>query len=427
MKLKKDVVIFVENITKEQVKSLRSYDERLKCLLIRDIKRKPEDAEKNLVSDFVEYIDFSDSLKITQALIPYQDRLLAITSRAELGVNYLSKIIPHVPYLRTPNAESLQWTLDKYQMRRRLKLSCPKNTPKFTRVKENSKEERSRVISKIKFPMIVKPASLEASMLVAICYHEEELDKVLRTVFKKLKSEYEKLKRSQIPAVIAEEFMDGDMYSIDSYVDSRGTIFHCPLVSIKTGRNIGHDDFYNYLRITPTNLKPATVINAETTAEKAVHALGLRSTTAHIELMKVDDDWKIIEIGARMGGYRYDLYKLSCDIDHYLNDVLIRIPKNPKIPKKCKGYSAGMRFYPDSEGYIENISGLKYIGELESVVTIKTKLKVGDKVVYAKNGGKGVFDITLYNNERPKLLADIRRIEKRLKVKVASRPISRKK
>ncbi len=421
MKKKKDIIVFVENITKEQVKSINKYDNTLKCLLIRDIKRKHLDTEKKLVSDYVEYVDFDSPLKIAAVVKPYQERLLAITARAELGVNYLSKVAPHVPYLRTPTPESIQWTLDKYQMRRRLKLGCPQHTPKFTKVAENSKKERDRVIAKIGFPMIIKPGSLEASMLVTICYHEQELEKTLKNVFKKLKSEYLKLKRSQVPIILAEEFMDGDMYSIDSYVDSRGKIYHCPIVKIKTGRNIGHDDFYNYLRITPVNLKSDSIKLAQEATELGVHALGLRSTSTHTELMRIDNEWKIIEIGARIGGHRHDLHNLSCDIDHYLNDVLIRIPRVPKIPKKCKGYSAVMRFYPEKEGVIKQISGMKFISELDSVIDISVKLKVGDKVVYAKNGGKGIFDLTMYNSDRASLLADIRRIEKNIKVTVAAR------
>ena len=41
----------------------------------------------------------------------------------------------------------------------------------------------------------------------------------------------------------------------------------------------------------------------------------------HFQLMKIDDEWKVIEIGARMGGFRNLLHKLSCDIEHSLNDV----------------------------------------------------------------------------------------------------------
>jgi hypothetical protein len=170
--------------------------------------------------------------------------------------------------------------------------------------------------------------------------------------------------------------------------------------------------------MTPTGLKPASIKAAEERAEIGIHALGLRSVTTHTELMRVDGDWKIIEIGPRVGGFRHVLHELSCGIDHYLNDILVRIPKKPILPKKCQGFSAVMRFYPDKEGLIEKVTGVKKVQSLASYYDIDINLKTGQRAYYSKNGGKGVFDLTLYNDDRTKLLADMRRVEKMVKIKV---------
>src|SRR5690606_38158154 len=103
----------------------------------------------------------------------------------ENGANRLKDVIPHVPYLRTPTPESLEWATDKYEMRKRMKLFDPKNTPRFTKVNENTKQERLRVIEKIGFPMVIKPANLQESLLVTICFHAEEFEKALSNVFRK--------------------------------------------------------------------------------------------------------------------------------------------------------------------------------------------------------------------------------------------------
>jgi hypothetical protein len=215
--------------------------------------------------------------------------------------------------------------------------------------------------------------------------------------------------------------MEGDMYSIDSYVNSRGKVYHCPLVKVTTGKKIGHDDFYNYLQMTPSGLKSETVAKAEKAAESGIHALGLRSTVAHTELMKIDNDWKLIEIGARMGGFRHILHDLSCDINHALNDILIRIPKKPLLPKKCKGYSCAVKWFAPKEGRITEMKGIKRIEQLESFHSITVNKKVGDRAVFARNGGRSIFNLFLYNNDRSKLLADIRRMEKIVDIKVKVR------
>ncbi len=363
-------------------------------------------------------VDFSKPHQIAEALLPYQDELLAVTCRGDNDISRFRAIIPHVPYLRTPTTESLLWATDKYEMRRRFRIYDPKCTPVFTRIPENTKKERKRVIEKVGFPLIVKPTNLGGSLFVMICYHEEELEQALRTMFRKIRKAYEGDRRMEEPKIIAEEYMEGDMYSIDSYVDSRGTVYHCPLVRVVTGKNIGRDDFFNYRQSTPTALKASSIERAHGAAETAIHALGLRSTSTHTELMKIDDDWKIIEIGPRLGGFRDTLHDLSCDINHAMNDILIRIPKKPVIPKKCKGFAAVMKWFAEKEGRIIEMKGIKKIEALDSFHKITVNKKVGDRSVFAKNGGRSIFNLYLYNSDRARLLADIRRVEQLVKVKV---------
>ena len=160
-------------------------------------------------------------------------------------------------------------------------------------------------------------------------------------------------------------------------------------------------------------------------AEKAIHALGLRSTTAHTELMKIDDEWKVVEIAARAGGFRHDLHSLSCDINHTLNDVLTRIPKKVQIPKKCKGFACAMKWFADKEGKLVELKGIKKIKELDSFHNIFVRNKVGDRVMFARNGGRSVFNLFLYNVDRSNLLADIRRVEKLVNIKVADRGVKK--
>jgi biotin carboxylase len=239
-------------------------------------------------------------------------------------------------------------------------------------------------------------------------------------MFRKLKKAYENDTRIEIPKIIAEEYMEGDLYSLDTYVNARGITYHCPMVRQKTARQIGHDDFYNYLQVTPTILKNSTVEKAHHVAETAIRALGLRSVTTHTELMKVDDEWKIVEVGPRPGGARDILHKLSCDINHTMNDILIRIPRNPHIPKKCKGYAAYMKYFAGKEGVIVEMKGIKKMAEVASLHKLNVNKKVGERAVFSRNGGRAIFTAFFFNEDRSQMLADIRRVEQMLKIKVVS-------
>lgn len=420
MQADKNIIAFVMNVTEHMADDVRAYAKKngkqYRIMLIRDSRTK-QGANQGGYDILVE-CDFSQPYAIAEALLPYQDELIAITCRGDNQIHHFRDVIPHVPYLRTPTSESLKWATDKYEMRRRFRLYDPKITPTFTLVKENTKKERARVMAKIGLPMIVKPTNLGASLFVAVCYHEEELEKTLSTIFRKIRKAYKVDGRSEEPKVIAEQFMEGDMYSIDSYVDSRGAIYHCPLVRVTTGKEIGHDDFFGYKQTTPSILKKENVEKAQRATNTAIKALGLRSTSAHTELMKVEDDWKVIEVGPRLGGFRDTLYGLSCDIEHTMNDILVRIPRKPVIPKKCKGFSTAMKWFAPTEGKILEMKGIKKVEELESFHSIKINKKVGDRAVFARNGGRSIFNVFLYNSDRSKLLADIRRLEKMVKIKV---------
>lgn len=395
----------------------KSLGKKYRILLIADkkISKLHKSAE---LCDEVLVVDFSRPEKISEALHPYEKSLIAITCLGDPNIARFTKLIPNVPYLRTPTTESLVWATDKYEMRKRFRAYDPNITPKFSIIKANTKNERKRIIDKVGFPMIVKPTNLGASLFVQICYHEDELQKALSVGFRKIRKAYEKDKRLEDPKIIAEQFMEGDLYSIDSYVNSRGTVEHCPLVRVKTGRDIGHKDFYGYLQTTPTILKKETIERAREVTEHAIHALSLRSTSVHTELIKIDSDWKVVEVGPRIGGARDVLYDLSCDIKHSLNDILVRIPKKPVVPKKCKGYATYMKWFATKEGVITEMKGIKKIEQLESFHKININKKVGDRSIFASHGGRSVFNLYLYNEDRSRLLADIRRIEQMVDVKV---------
>lgn len=422
-KPERNIIVYVSLLPPGAVESIRAYEKKEKrkfrVMLIRDTRdgsHKEKDAYKGL--DILVECDFGNPANIAEALAPYQSELCAITSRSESHMARFIEVIPHVPYLRTPTTESLKWATDKLEMRRRFKLLAPRFSPKYTVVKGNTVEERKRIIGKIGFPMIVKPTNLAQSLLVSLCYHEDELKKALTKLGKKIERIYAENKRTEEPRMMVEAFMEGDMYSVDAYVNSRGKVYFCPMVRVLTGHNVGHEDFFNYLHMSPTNLKTTSIERAHIAAEAGIHALGLRNTTAHVELMKIDDEWKIIEIGPRVGGFRVELHQLACDIDHSLNDILIRLPKRPVIPKKCKGYASTLKWYSKKEGRIIGIRGIKRCQELQSFIEIKPTKKIGDLCTFARHGGKAVFTITLYNTERSKLLADIKRVEKLIEVQV---------
>lgn len=364
--------------------------------------------------------NFKSVKELKKCLDPIASSLLAVTVQFEGVVQDFQKLIPHVPYLQTPTSESLDWATDKLKMRRMLTAYDPRISPKYSVVTDPSDESISKIESKVGYPLFLKPAGLAGSRLVYACYHEDELRSALKKVFKRLETVYKDRLGNGTPRVLVEKLMEGSMYSIDAYVNYRGNVYFLPPVHVKTGRSIGFDDYFGYQQLTPTKLKKSSIDDANDVCQKAIKALGMRSTTCHIELIKTVKGWKIVEVGPRQGGFRHRLYELSYGINHILNDILIRIPQKPIITRKRRGFSAAMKIYAKKEGNLKSVQGIAKVRALNSLVEVTQNRKLGDKVRFAHSGGGSVFDIILFNKDRSKLLADIRRIEKNLVIKVES-------
>lgn len=419
----RDMILFVGSYLPAQKSALNKLSKMLgkniRPLVLIDVT--DSNARSNITTDSKAVIvpcDFSSHPAIEKSLRDYKQRLLAITCRSERNIPMLKKVIPHVPYINTPTELSLDWTTDKIRMRQMLQSYDKSISPKFLIVHDASKETLDRIEKRVGFPLIIKPSGLAASLLVTLCYHREELEANLKNTVKKIDQIYKKKKGRGEPQILVEEFMEGAMFSVDVYVNQRGVTYSTPLVHVKTGRSVGFDDFFGYMRITPVVLRPHKIENARRVAEKAVEAMGLRSTTCHIELMKTEDGWKIIELGPRVGGFRHEMYELSYGLDHSLNDILIRVPKKPLLPKKVRGYTVVMQFYARKKGRLKSLEGINKIRRLESFNNINITKKIGEMCDFARNGDDPVFTITLFNKSRSRMLADIRRLEQTVKIKV---------
>lgn len=419
----KPIILFIGHAPTSSVHEIRALskkDGKNYLVVVLKDKKEPE-GKPRLKRDSVDLelvCNINKPASIAGVLAPVANRIVAVISRGESRINLLRKVIPHVPYLPLPTESSLLWATDKVLMRGQLAAHDKSITPRYAIISNTEPETLERVAKKVRFPLVIKPAELAASLLVSICYHEEEFEKTVKKVFRKINKVYKENKRTEKPKVMVEQFMEGEMYSIDGYVDAKGSIVWCPFVHIKTGKQIGFDDFFGYQQLTPTAMTASTQDKARLVAEKATHALGMRNTTVHVELMRTEDGWKVIELGARVGGFRSVLYNLTYGIEHSLNDVRIRMGKKPLVPKKQKGYAAAMKFFAKKEGVILKINGLKKIQKLSSHQKTSQHLFVGDKCKFAKNGGKSVCDVIFYSKNKSDLLADIRRAEKMLVIDV---------
>ena len=430
----RDAVLYVGDLRSGTIEEIAEYNKtaskKLKILLAidkykikkaRTLRKKYERTDVEVFS-----CNFRSPVQTRKDLQPYADRILAISAADESRIPYLKSVIPHVPYIGTPTPESLDWSTDKILMRKMIEAHDPSLTPRFLIAEEASVEVIERVGKRIGYPVIVKPAGLAGSKLVSMCYHEEELQHVLKRTFRKLQKAYDKYEGRGEPQVIVEQALEGALYSVDGYVNSKGQTTLLQPVHVKTGKEIGFDDFFGYRQMTPTLLNKDSINGAHEATRQTIKALGLRSTTVHCELFRTEQGWKIIELGPRMGGFRDVLYRLSYDIPHIVNDVLIRADMKPIVSKKSIATTAYMKFYAEEEGIFMKLSGIAAVKKLESFVSVDVDREIGDELNYAKNGGHVVVKLVLSHADRSSLLADIRRAEQAIIIETRPTHVLRK-
>jgi hypothetical protein len=363
-------------------------------------------------------VDFDDAKSIREALFSIKNNIFAVVSQYENSVLELKKLVPYLPYLPTPTESSLVWATEKKFMRDLMRAYDETLVPYYKEVHNVDDTILTEIETQTVYPLIIKPSGLEGSLLVSKVENHDELKSGLEKGFIQIQDAYNVWIKRQKPFFLVEEFMDGDMFSIDVYINELGDGVCTPIVEVITGKKVGYDDFFGYMRRTPVHISDES--DAQKTAIAACHALGLRSVTAHVELMRLTNGtWKIIELGPRIGGYRHDLYKLSFGINHIMNDILIRADEKPIVPKEARGYSALFNIYGRSEGTLMSVGGVDEVKKLSSFVSIKQVLAVGEKALFAKHNGDQVFDILLFNENKEIFDAECEKLESLLTIVIS--------
>lgn len=362
--------------------------------------------------------DFNNRHELQAVLKPYMNRILAATCRQENSIQHFRKVVPLLPYVNTPSESSLLWATEKHLMRDLMYAYNEQLVPKYAYLEDFDESQIKMIAEEFNFPVIIKPNGLAASILVSKCDTKNELSDSLREKFKIINDIYSRDVGRGKPSVLVEEMIEGDMYSTDAYITPDGEIFFLPLIKVVTAHAIGLEGFYSHHFVVPTGLDQSEIAQAEAAAADALKALNLSATTAHIELFNSPGGWKIIEVGPRIGGYREDLYREAYGIDHYYNDLAVRMGLTPKINDEPIAHATSFNIYPEKEGIIESITGMDQLDEIKSLVSAKSHAKPGDLALFASNGGRLIVDGTLSNKDPSQLRKDLNKLRERIKINI---------
>lgn len=309
------------------------------------------------------------------------------------------------------SVEAARACTDKYDMRTRFMQYNPGITPEFIFI--DSRDRLLEFAHTAGYPLILKPTNLVKSLLVSKCNNEEELLDAYTKTLAQIDEVYRKLHiTNRNPGIILEQFITGRMCSVAGFVDKNGVLhFSDGIAKLTTAQEIGFDDNFLYARKLRNNFDPELKTKIFQVAQDGVMALSMRSSPAHIEIIYNETEVKLVEIGARIGGYRPFLYKASYGIDLLEQELNTAIDAPIDMSGHFRSYSALYELFPRQTSTFVNLANVGPEGAYDYFHQVA---RPGDNVGRAKDGYKSPAIIGITNSDLEvfeQRCRDIERIE----------------
>ena len=371
---------------------------------LRDV-RKCANPEKILKRRVV--CDFSSTKNIDKALVELKNRyrvdgIISTYENYILQASYVAEQLN----LRGMPITAAEACTDKYLMRKLFEKSPRKISPAFTEVQ--SLEDVLAFMQTASFPVILKPANLSKSLLVTKSSNISELQANYVKTIATINGIYKKYAPNRIPKILIEEFMEGPVHSVDAFVDEDG-IPHVleNVVDYQTGYDIGYDDNFHYSRILPSKLSYEQIADIKEVAALGCKALGMKSSPAHIEIIRTANGPMIVEIGARNGGYRERMHVLANGIDIIKNALALSFGEPLEITPTRDDSCAVLELFPKNPGIFTSVLNEVQLQSLSSLVYFAVKQPLGSIVGKSSDGYKMCAIIILHNTDKVAFDADL--------------------
>lgn len=368
-------------------------------------KSKAKNLSKNLKNRIL--CDFSSIDAIKQA-IDEAVKKYSIDAVMTVYENYVVSAAMIADYLNLPGLpiSAAEACTDKYLMRGLFAKSPQKISPDYDEI--NSLDDALAFAADHAYPLILKPANLAKSLLVTKNNNQDELIHNYNKMQASIAGIYKKYAPLRSPKIIIEEFMTGPIHSVDAFVDQEGTPHVLEqVVDYQTGYDIGFDDNFHYSRLLPSKLSSADINAIRQTAAAGCRALGMKSSPAHIEIIRTSQGPRIVEIGARNGGYRERMHGIANDIDIPGNAILVALGQKPSIKANRNEPCAVLELFPKKPGTFTGINHAEELQQLPSLQYYALKQPLGHYVGSSSDGYKMCAIIMLHHTDTAQFASDL--------------------
>lgn len=294
-----------------------------------------------------------------------EERIDGVVNATEFAV-LVSSYVANKMNLPGIDFEAAKIAKNKYEIRKKMLENKITNVPQFFEIE--SIEKLEEIKDKIKFPVILKPASGLGSLNVYRINNIEELFEKISIV----------IKESFNGKALVETFIEGQEYGVETFVYNDQVhvlaIMKKNMTPLPYRSELGHQ--------IPSGLPSEVEKKIGDTVTKLINAIGIKCSAVNFDMiLSNDNEIFIVDVGARMGGNAITshIIPLSKGIDHVGNIFKYamnegNIDLTPKA-NKC----VVTRILDLSEGTIKELPDFdKYIDD--EVEEIFFEKKVGDKI-----------------------------------------------
>ncbi|MFA5573960.1 MAG: ATP-grasp domain-containing protein [Brumimicrobium sp.] len=252
-------------------------------------------------------------------------------------------------------------------------------------------------ISKLKFPLVIKPVDSSSSKGVVKIWHKKDLISNFENT----------INYSLTKEIIIEEFIEGDEISVDCIVINGKANVLFISKSIKTGSaELGFTIIGSQY---PVGLSKEQTDLINSIAQKIATSFSLNNSPLLIQLIMTNEEVYVIECSARLGGgSKYSFIKQGTDFD--LLDASIKQLHNETVELKINPSSCLLEMI-----YIYCKPGV--IKEYEGLDTLKEDGVIIEYFIYKRQGS--IIKNNIDSSDRPVGLLISALTEEELKIKVA--------
>jgi len=368
-------------------------------------------------SSFGQSVDFADKKALYAAIDALPVAPTCVFTMYEQYIPIAADVNAYLGLTHALSPEAARKSTDKILMRQAFATAQAPISPAFT-LAETWEDVRA-FAEKYKFPLILKPANLSKSLLITRCDSMNELLAAWEQTSREAPALYERFTDGLTPRFILEQFMPGSVHTVMGFVDKDGTIALADgIVDNVTAEEAGFHDSFIFSRTLPSGLPVADQEALLACARLGMETLGLRSCAAHIELVRTANGPRLIEIGARVGGYRTVMYNQASGIDVVGACLQVYNGTLPDLTPRKHAFYRAIEIFPEHKGTFAQAENFEIAQKLPSILSARIMREIGETIGKAAEGFKAAIVLELANESETQIAEDYEYIRKNVRVVV---------